>query len=63
VVDDHIDDETLEAFLLGSATANQVERIERHLLICPTCVDAAQKLEDYLRSMRKALESGSAGSA
>jgi anti-sigma factor RsiW len=56
----HPDEQTLEAYLLGALPLRKVKRIEEHLLACPECVQASEKLEDYIRSMRAALGTGKA---
>jgi anti-sigma factor RsiW len=55
---EHPDEQTLEAYLLGSLSRRKVRRIEEHLLGCPECVEASEKLSDYIRSMRAALDDG-----
>lgn len=51
----HPDEQTLEAYLLGTLPLRKGKRIEEHLLACPECVGRSEKLEDYIRSMRAAL--------
>jgi anti-sigma factor RsiW len=52
----HPDEQTLEGYLLGLLPPRKARWIEEHLLACPECVDAAKELEDYIRSMRAALD-------
>jgi anti-sigma factor RsiW len=52
----HPDEQTLEAYLLGSLPLRKARRIEEHLLTCPECVDAAKEVQDYISSMRTALD-------
>lgn len=52
----HPDEQTLEAYLLGSLPQRKTKRIEEHLLTCPECVEDAKEVEEYMRSMRKALD-------
>ena len=52
----HPDEPTLEAYLLGSLPLRETKRIEGHLLTCPGCVEDAKEVEEYIRSMRKALD-------
>ena len=54
----HPDEQTLEAYLLGSLPPRNATRIEEHLLACPECVDSSEKIEDYIRSMRAVLGNG-----
>jgi anti-sigma factor RsiW len=56
----HPDEQTLEAYLLGSLPLRKAKRIEEHVVACPECVDASETLEDYIRSMRAALANGKA---
>jgi anti-sigma factor RsiW len=56
----HPDEQTLEAYFLGSLPPRNAKRIEEHLLACAECVEASEKLEDYIRSMRAALGNGKA---
>jgi hypothetical protein len=55
---EHPDDESLEKYLLGSLDQHEAKRIEEHLLMCQVCTEKAVKLGDYIRAMRKALETG-----
>jgi anti-sigma factor RsiW len=52
----HPDERALEAYLLGVLPRRKARRIEEHLLACPECVEAAKEAEDYIHSMRTALD-------
>ena len=52
----HPDEQTLEAYLLGTLPPRKAKRVEEHLLVCSECIDAAKELEEYIRSMRAALD-------
>jgi anti-sigma factor RsiW len=56
----HPDEQTLEAYLLGTLPPRKVKRIEEHVLACPECLESSERLEDYIRSMRAALGNGKA---
>ena len=56
----HLDEQTLEGYLLGALPRRKAKRIEEHLLACPDCVEVSEKLEDYIRSIRTALGIGKA---
>ena len=54
----HPNEQTLEAYLVGSLPLREAKRIEEHVLACPECVGASEELERYIRSMRVALDLG-----
>ena len=56
----HPDEQTLEAYLLGTLLPRKVKRIEEHVLACAACLESSERLEDYIRSMRAALGKGRA---
>ncbi len=51
----HPDEQTLEAYLMGSLPLRKARRIEEHVLECPECVDTAEEIQDYIRCIRTAL--------
>ena len=53
---EHPDESALENYLLGLLSPRVAKRIEQHLLACPECVEAAEEVKEYIRSMRAALD-------
>ncbi len=51
----HPDDQTLEAYLLGSLPPAEVQLLEEHLLTCHDCVESAKRVEAYIQAMRAGL--------
>jgi hypothetical protein len=48
----HISDEDLERYYLGMVTDEvDLESLEEHLLACPSCVQRAERAEDYVDAM------------
>jgi hypothetical protein len=56
VLEEHPDENNLEKYLLGALGQTEADRIEEHLLVCHACVDKANELRDYIRSLRKTLQ-------
>ncbi len=54
IPDEHLDEETLEAYALGSLRGARIERAEEHLLICRECLDRLHEVEGFVRAMREA---------
>jgi putative zinc finger protein len=52
----HPTDDILEQYLFGSLPEPEVEQLEEHLLVCHTCVDAAEQLLIFVESLRHTLE-------
>jgi hypothetical protein len=56
---EHIDDHDLERFYLGMVEdESELERIESHLLWCPSCVERAEATEAYVDASRAAIVVG-----
>lgn len=55
---EHPGDDSLEKYFLGSLDQHEAKQIEEHLLVCQLCVENARSMEDYIRAMRKALQTG-----
>jgi anti-sigma factor RsiW len=51
---DHVTEESLESYALGSLSEPLVTGIEEHLLICPACQDKLREFDDYIAAMRGA---------
>ena len=49
---EHVSEELLERFLAGQASESESEIIETHLLICESCQEQLDELEDYRTAMR-----------
>jgi hypothetical protein len=43
-----------EEYAMGMPSAKQSERLEEHLLICPTCQDLLAQADEYIRVARDA---------
>ena len=54
----HLDEDSLEKYLLGSLDQHDAKQIEEHLLVCQMCREKASALKDYIQAMRKALGTG-----
>ena len=52
----HPTEEFLEQYLFRSLPDAEVEQLEEHLLVCSTCVDAAEQLLTFVESLRSTLE-------
>jgi hypothetical protein len=50
----HISDHDLERYHLGMATGSELAKIEKHLLTCSQCIDAAEEAAQYVDAMRAA---------
>lgn len=51
---EHISEESLESYALGSLSEPLVTGLEEHLLICPACQDKLREFDDYVAAMRGA---------
>ena len=51
---DHVTEESLESYALGSLSEPLVTGIEEHLLICPACQDKLREFDGYVAAMRGA---------
>jgi anti-sigma factor RsiW len=52
---EHIDDDTLEKYLLSMLNPTETEQVETHLLQCEECRVRTAALQDYIETMKKAL--------
>lgn len=55
--DEHSSKDELEAYALGRSAADDMERIELHLLICERCQGDVLQADEYFRAMRRAAAS------
>ncbi len=51
---EHATEDMLEAYSLGTLSAQDVEVLEEHLLICPQCQDRLTEIDEYVRHIRVA---------
>lgn len=51
----HLSDEQLDAYLLGSLSAEEENDIEEHYLSCPNCVSRLSATEDFIWALRAGL--------
>jgi hypothetical protein len=51
---EHVSEERLEEYCLGSVPATELESVENHLLVCPQCQDRLGETEQYVRTVRQA---------
>ncbi len=54
---DHPSEEVLERYLFGSLPESEIEQVEEHLLVCHSCIDAAEQLLAFVQSLRSSLGS------
>ena len=52
----HVLEESLERFVLGNCTEEELADIECHLLCCDRCLDRVQQVELYVLTIKMALE-------
>ena len=52
----HITDSVLEDYSLDHLAEPELEIVEEHILICPTCQDRLQEIDDFVRAFRMAHE-------
>jgi anti-sigma factor ChrR (cupin superfamily) len=57
LIDHHPSEEVLERYLFGSLPEPEVEQVEEHLLVCHSCIDAAEQLLAFVQSLRSSLGS------
>lgn len=55
LVDHHPSEEVLERYLFGSLPEAEIEQVEEHLLVCHSCIDAAEQLLAFVQSLRSSL--------
>ncbi len=53
---EHPTEDMLEQYLFRSIPDSDVEQLEEHLLVCHSCVDAAEQLLIFVESLRNTLE-------
>ena len=58
LIDHHPSEEVLERYLFGALPEAEVEQLEEHLLVCHSCIDAAEQLMTFVQSLRSSLGSG-----
>lgn len=54
--DRHIDETTMEGYVIGSLSSEATAEVEKHLLICEACRQRVSESEDYVRAMASAAE-------
>lgn len=52
----HLDDETLERYVISHCSAELINAVEEHLLFCGRCRLHLDVTEQYCRAMRSALQ-------
>jgi hypothetical protein len=52
----HIAEDRLELYLLGRLNRRGTKAVEEHLLCCHKCLEEAEHLDVYLKSLRSALQ-------
>jgi anti-sigma factor RsiW len=50
----HVSDERLEQYLLGRLPETEVNEVEDHLLVCPSCQDLLEETQEYMAAMKLA---------
>ena len=56
----HISDEVLETYYLGMVNdESELALLEEHLLACPSCVERAEEVQNYVEAIRAAIVEGS----
>jgi len=55
--DDHPFRDELEAYALGRTAAQDLERVETHLLICERCQGEVSQTDEHFRAMKRAAAS------
>ena len=52
----HLTEDLLEQYLFGTLPDAEVERLEEHLLVCHSCIDAAEQFLAFVQSLRSTLD-------
>jgi hypothetical protein len=52
---EHPTEDVMERYLFGSLPDWEVEHLEEHLLVCHSCIDAAEQLLAFVSSLRTTL--------
>lgn len=50
----HVEDHVLEEYAFGRLSADEIARIEEHLLICPTCQYRLKETDEYILLVKQA---------
>ena len=53
----HINEDLLEQYLFGTLPDVEIESLEEHLLVCHSCIDAAEELFAFVQSLRSTFDS------
>jgi anti-sigma factor RsiW len=51
---EHISDDELERYAMGTLSESGCATVEEHLLACPQCQDRLESIERYVAAMRSA---------
>ena len=54
-LEDHIPEDSLEAYAMGKIPVLDRASLEEHLLVCPTCQTQLEETTEYIRLVRSAL--------
>ncbi len=60
-IDRHIDETTLEKYVMGALSGSATAEVEQHLLVCESCRQRVTETDDYVRAMRTAVETAAGG--
>ena len=52
----HLTEDLLEQYLFGTLPDVEIESLEEHLLVCHSCIDAAEQLLAFVQSLRSTLD-------
>jgi anti-sigma factor ChrR (cupin superfamily) len=55
LIEQHPTEEVIERYLFGSLSEQESEPLEEHLLICQSCIETAEQLLSFVRSLRSTL--------
>lgn len=55
LINQHPTEEVIERYLFGALSEQESERLEEHLLICHSCIETAEQLLSFVRSLRSTL--------
>jgi anti-sigma factor RsiW len=58
---DHVDENVLEQYSLGSASAEETAALEEHLLICDYCRQRLLQVDWFITAIRAAFSTNAAG--
>lgn len=54
-IKNHPSEEALERYLFGSLPESEVVGVEEHLLVCHSCISAAEQILAFIQSLRSTL--------